>query len=82
MYPQKELTKHMFLLKVHTNSVFLLLLMFASDYVQECVRFLIIPVIGKFTKICTIIFIHKIPTYNIRSKIQYMIPLRIYFWIE
>ena len=59
--------------------VWLLLLMFDADFflmlkfisgVQKCILNFIVPFIEKYTKkIFTVIYIRKIPTYNIRCKI-------------
>ena len=56
-----------------------MMLIFDSN-VKECVIIVLVPMIEKRAKkTFTIMYIHKIPTYNIRSKMQVLIPLRTYF---
>ena len=62
----------------HTNS---LLLLFAAA-IQDCVINSIFFVIENATKICSIIYIHKTPTNNIRLKIRVLITVSIFFCIN
>ena len=58
----------------------ILLLLFDADF-KECNQIIIVTVIEKISKkIFTIIYTHKIPTYNIRSKIRVLVTVRTYFW--
>ena len=51
--------------------------------VKESVLDFILTVSKKCAKkICNVVYIHKIHTYYIRSKIRVMIPLRTYFWTD
>ena len=51
--------------------------------VQECVLIFIVTMIeNPPKKTCTVIYIHKIPDYNMVPKMRVMIPLRTYFWTD
>ena len=57
---------------------FLMIMIYAAF--QECVLNFLDPMIDEYAKkIYTIIYIRKIPTYNIMSKIIVLITLRTYF---
>ena len=58
----------------------LMLIMFAAA-VQEWVLNFIVPIIENVQKkICTMVYIHKIPLYHIRSKIKVLVTIHTYFW--
>ena len=64
-------------------SGFIFLLLLITDYVKECVLKVLDPVIDFFPKeICTSLYLQKIHTYHIISKMRALRTLCTYFWNE
>ena len=60
------------------DSDLLILLLFAAD-IQECPKFYNSRYCKFYNKICTMVYVRKIPTYNIRSKILVLVTVCTYF---